>query len=60
MAAAFLLDPRWWRQGYATEAADLMVWYGFKYHKLNRIYAHYRVSNPASGQERGQTVDSQR
>jgi RimJ/RimL family protein N-acetyltransferase len=45
----FLLDPRWWRKGYATEAADVVVWYGFKYLKLNRIYAHYRVSNPASG-----------
>ena len=45
----FLLDPRWWGKGYATEAADLAVWYGFKYLKLNRIYAHYRVSNPASG-----------
>ena len=45
----FLLDPRWWGKGYATEAADLAVWYGFRYLKLNRIYAHYRVSNPASG-----------
>ena len=45
----FLLDPRWWGQGYTTEAADLMVWYGFKHLKLNRIFAHYRVSNPASG-----------
>ncbi len=45
----FLLDPRWWGNGYATEAADVVVWYGFKYLRLNRIYAHYRVSNPASG-----------
>ena len=45
----FLLDPRWWGRGYATEAADLAVWYGFKHLKLNRIYAHHRVSNPASG-----------
>lgn len=45
----FLLDLRWWGNGYATEAADVVVWYGFKYLKLNRIYAHYRVSNPASG-----------
>ena len=45
----FLLEPRWWGKGYATEAANLVVWYGFKYLKLNRIYAHYRVSNPASG-----------
>ena len=38
-----------WGKGYATEAADLAVWYGFKHLKLNRIYAHYRVSNEASG-----------
>jgi RimJ/RimL family protein N-acetyltransferase len=45
----FLLNPRWWGKGYATEAVDLAVWYGFKCLKLNRIYAYYRVSNPASG-----------
>ena len=45
----FLLDPRWWGKGYATEAADLAVWFGFKYLKLDRIYAHYRISNAASG-----------
>ena len=27
----FLLDPRCWGKGYATEAADLAVWYGFKH-----------------------------
>ena len=45
----FLLDPECWRQGYATEAAAVVVWYGFKFLKLNRIYARHLVSNPASG-----------
>jgi RimJ/RimL family protein N-acetyltransferase len=45
----FLLDPGCWGKGYATEAADLVVWYGFKDLKLNRIYARHLVSNPASG-----------
>lgn len=44
----FVLDPRYWGKGYATEAAAMVVCYGFITLKLNRIYAEYRVSNPAS------------
>ena len=50
----FLLDPRWWGNGYATEAADVVVWYGFKYLKLNRIYAHYQSQQPGFGPRAGQ------
>ncbi len=38
-----------WGQGYATEAAEAMVGYGFKELGLNRIFAHHLGRNPASG-----------
>jgi RimJ/RimL family protein N-acetyltransferase len=45
----FLLDPGCWGQGYATEAADAVVSYGFECLELNRIYARHLATNPASG-----------
>ena len=45
----FLLEPGFWGQGYATEAAAAVVSYGFECLELNRIYARHLVSNPASG-----------
>lgn len=39
----------YWRQGYATEAARLLVDYAFGVMKLHRIFAHHFVRNPASG-----------
>jgi ribosomal-protein-alanine N-acetyltransferase len=38
-----------WGQGYATEAAQAIVRYGFETLRLNRIYAHHMARNPASG-----------
>ncbi|HXP59411.1 MAG TPA: GNAT family N-acetyltransferase [Dongiaceae bacterium] len=38
-----------WGRGYATEAARRVVRYAFEDLKLNRVYAHHMVRNPASG-----------
>jgi RimJ/RimL family protein N-acetyltransferase len=38
-----------WGRGYATEAARRVVRYAFEELKLNRLYAHHMVRNPASG-----------
>ena len=38
-----------WGNGYATEAARRVVRYAFEELKLNRVYAHHMVRNPASG-----------
>jgi len=38
-----------WGRGYATEAARRVVRYAFEELKLNRVYAHHMVRNPASG-----------
>lgn len=39
----------YWRQGYATEAAQAMLRYGFEELRLNRIFASHFQQNPASG-----------
>lgn len=39
----------YWGNGYATEAAQAMLRYGFEEMKLNRIYASHFSNNPASG-----------
>jgi RimJ/RimL family protein N-acetyltransferase len=39
----------YWGRGYATEAAEAMVRYGFEVLELNRIYAAYFARNAASG-----------
>ncbi len=38
-----------WGQGYATEAAEALVRFGFEELGLNRIFAHHMARNPASG-----------
>ncbi|MGA2866497.1 MAG: GNAT family N-acetyltransferase [Verrucomicrobiota bacterium] len=38
-----------WGKGYVTEAARRVIRYAFEELKLNRIYAHHMVRNPASG-----------
>lgn len=38
-----------WGKGYATEAAQAVVRFGFERLNLNRICAHHMVRNPASG-----------
>jgi [ribosomal protein S5]-alanine N-acetyltransferase len=39
----------YWGNGYATEAARLLVAYAFDVLELNRVYAFHFTSNPASG-----------
>lgn len=38
-----------WGRGYATEAARLVIAYGFAHFRLHRITARHFASNPASG-----------
>ena len=45
----FWIGMDWWGKGYATEAAQEVIRYGFEHLKLNRVYAHHMVRNPASG-----------
>ena len=42
------LDPAYWRQGYATEAARAMLTYGFDSLGLHRIWAECNADNAAS------------
>jgi RimJ/RimL family protein N-acetyltransferase len=44
-----LIGVPYWNQGYATEAAQHAVDWGFQQLGLNRIYAQHFGSNPASG-----------
>ena len=39
----------YWNNGYATEAARVVVQFGFEELRLNRIYAQHLKRNPASG-----------
>jgi RimJ/RimL family protein N-acetyltransferase len=39
----------WWNQGFASEAGEAMIRFGFETLQLNRIYAYYMTRNPASG-----------
>lgn len=45
----FWIGVDWWRRGYATEAAQALLQFGFETLRLNRIYAHHMLKNPASG-----------
>lgn len=45
----FWIAVDWWGRGYATEAAQALLQFGFETLKLNRIYAHHMLRNPASG-----------
>jgi ribosomal-protein-alanine N-acetyltransferase len=38
-----------WSLGYATEASEAVIRFGFEMLRLNRIYAHHMLRNPASG-----------
>ena len=38
-----------WNRGYATEASEALVQFGFEEMELNRIHARHMVRNPASG-----------
>jgi [ribosomal protein S5]-alanine N-acetyltransferase len=43
------VGANWWGHGYATEAGQALLQFGFETLKLNRIYAHHMLRNPASG-----------
>jgi ribosomal-protein-alanine N-acetyltransferase len=45
----FWIGREWWGQGYAREAADAVIQFGFEWLGLNRIYAHHMARNPAAG-----------
>lgn len=45
----YWIGSRHWNRGYATEAAEVMLMYGFTELCLNRIHAHHFMRNPVSG-----------
>lgn len=45
----YWLGKEFWNQGYATEAAQRLMQYGFETFALHRIQASHSTSNPASG-----------
>jgi ribosomal-protein-alanine N-acetyltransferase len=45
----FWIGREWWGQGYAREAAEAVIQFGFDSLGLNRIYAHHMARNPAAG-----------
>jgi len=45
----FWIGVQSWGKGYATEAAGRVIRYAFEELRLNRVYAHHMLRNPASG-----------
>ncbi|HWS72312.1 MAG TPA: GNAT family N-acetyltransferase [Thermoanaerobaculia bacterium] len=45
----YWIGVQWWGRGYAAEAAQATVDYGFTVATLNRIFAAHFTRNPASG-----------
>lgn len=45
----YWIGRRYWNRGYATEAAEAVLMYGFIELGLRRIYAHHFRRNPSSG-----------
>ena len=45
----YWIGKPFWNKGYATEAAEAMLKFGFEELELKRIHAHYFARNPASG-----------
>ena len=45
----FWIGREYWNHGYCTEAAQMVIDYGFRRLSLNRIHSHHFGRNPASG-----------
>ncbi|MEM7020899.1 MAG: GNAT family N-acetyltransferase, partial [Pseudomonadota bacterium] len=45
----YWIGKPWWKGGYCTEAARVLINHGFEVLSLYRIHAHYMARNPASG-----------
>ena len=45
----YWIGKPYWGQGYATEALQAIIRYGFEKLEMNRIYATHFIGNPASG-----------
>lgn len=45
----YWIGKPYWNQGYCTEAVKAVIRYCFEEMKLNRVYAHHFLNNPASG-----------
>ena len=44
----YWLGKPWWGQGYATEAIQILIQYGFKHRKLRLLTCCHFIDNPAS------------
>jgi RimJ/RimL family protein N-acetyltransferase len=56
----YWLGVPYWNQGYMSEAVRRMIQYGFEHMQLNRVFARYLMTNPASGrvmQKAGMTYE---
>lgn len=45
----FWIGVPFWNKGYASEALSVILKFGFEELKLNKIFAHHMITNPASG-----------
>jgi len=45
----YWIGVKHWGNGYCTEAAEAVLYYGFTQLLLHRIFAHHMARNPASG-----------
>ncbi len=48
LSFGYVLDPRWWGQGYATETAGALLRFGFEELGAHRLFAHVFVGTDAS------------
>ena len=56
----YWIGKPYWNMGYATEATQAVIWYGFEVLGLQRIFAGHFTRNPASGrvmQKAGMTYE---